>query len=721
MKKKELKRLHWLTATKKLLQMAKEDIPVLEQEYSRIRYRYKNRLYIMAAVEGGYLKIAFFLPEHLSLDGTEPMYSLFIDKENEDFIGYDHLCKKWSNATLDRLHSPYRLTGNEAFCSEEDTGCIQEYLGTDKEAYDAVCSFQYELRRKQNLKKHKQITDQWDAVMGTIPGLPYDWEQWIRKEGLTSNFIFYEYDRKGVTHGYCTWCEKDVPVDHPRHNHERECSCCHHKITYKSVRKAKRVNSEEDTAYLVQPCGTGFVVREFTVSMMVKMSSYRKPLFYRYERRRFVYDSFGSNDEYYYGYDSTTGENRWKKGRLTKIWGPGWRYYINSVRGKVYQGNLSYLKEGILSYSGFPEYVAKVPFVDPCEYMERLNAHPELEQIVKAGLIQLAVDMVNEDRDIGYVAAKDLGKSLSIDRFRLRRLRERNGGLRYLDWLRYEKIQDHVIADPVIEWMDEQGIKAKDLVFIQNYMSAEQVRNYLTRQSKESGERIKALVTIWEDYLIMAERTGIDISDPIIYRVRYLVQRHNELAKVLGDKSIVKQATEIEQKFPGLPQVCKELEKYEYSDKKYKIIAPKRVEDILMEGQKLQHCIHNNDRYFERMSKRESYILFLRKAAEEETPYYTLEIEPNGTVRQKRTMYNRQLEDIEKAEKFLLRWQKQLQKKLRKEDYELAKLSRELRIKEMEELRRNQVKLNGNFNGRLLADVLAEDLMEVDGEELLAA
>ena len=721
MKKKELKQLQWLTATEEMLQMAKEDIPVLKQEYRNIRYIFKNSLYIRASIEGMYLKIALFLPEHLSLEGTEPIYSLFIDKENEDFIGYDHFCKKWSNAMLDRIKSPYGICRSDAFCSEEDTKCIQTYFGTDREAYDAIYMFQHELRKKNNLQKHKRITDQWDSVMQVIPELPDDWEHWIRKEGLTQNFIFYEYNRKGVTHGYCTWCEKDVPVNNPKHNQEGECVCCHQRIKYKSVKKARSVSTEEDTAYLVQQCGSGFVVREFVTRLMVKMSSYRKSLFQWHERRRFVYDSLFDNAEYYYGYDRITGENRWIKGNLTKIWGPGWRSYIESVRGKVYKANLSDLCGGILSYSGFPEYAEAVSYVNPCEYLEHLYAHSELEKITKAGLIQLAVDMVDGNRNIGYVAAKDLGKSLSIDKFRLGRLRERNGGLLYLEWLRYEKMQNSVIADPVIDWMNDEGIKPKDLIFIRNYMSAGQVKNYLMRQSAESGEKIKDLVTIWEDYLIMAGRMGIDITDPIIYRARNLVQRHNELAKVLGDKSIVQQAEEIEQKYPVLPQICNELKKYEYSSGKYKILAPQRIEDILIEGQKLQHCIHKNDRYFERMSKKESYILFLRKSGEESVPYYTLEVEPNGTVRQKRTLYNRQLEDIGKAEKFILRWQKQLQKKLQKEDLELAKLSRELRIKEMDELRKNNVKLNGNFNGRLLADIMAEDLMEVGGADLQEA
>ena len=59
-----------------------------------------------------------------------------------------------------------------------------------------------------------------------------------------------------------------------------------------------------------------------------------------------------------------------------------------------------------------------------------------------------------------------------------------------------------------------------------------------------------------------------------------------------------------------------------------------------------------------RMERRESFIMFLRRTEEPEDPYYTLEIEPDGTVRQKRTLFDRQHEDIEQATEFLLKWQK---------------------------------------------------------------
>ena len=73
--------------------------------------------------------------------------------------------------------------------------------------------------------------------------------------------------------------------------------------------------------------------------------------------------------------------------------------------------------------------------------------------------------------------------------------------------------------------------------------------------------------------------------------------------------------------------------------------------------------------------------MFLKKECTQK-PYYTLEVEPNGTVRQKRTYFDRQNPDIKQAEKFLLRWQKQLSRKLNKEDKILALKAVDLSEKE---------------------------------------
>ena len=84
--------------------------------------------------------------------------------------------------------------------------------------------------------------------------------------------------------------------------------------------------------------------------------------------------------------------------------------------------------------------------------------------------------------------------------------------------------------------------------------------------------------------------------------------------------------------------------------------------------------------------------MLLRKKSEIDKPFYTLEVEPDGTIRQARTYFNRQEKDFELIKPFLHKWQKQLRKKLDSQDYELAVKSRRERKMELSELRRKKVK-----------------------------
>ena len=66
-----------------------------------------------------------------------------------------------------------------------------------------------------------------------------------------------------------------------------------------------------------------------------------------------------------------------------------------------------------------------------------------------------------------------------------------------------------------------------------------------------------------------------------------------------------------------------------------------------------------------------------------------------------------------------IKWQKQLKKKLAKEDYKLAVKSQSLRKKEIEELRSKGVRVNGvGYCNKLLAEILEEDLMEAERLEV---
>ena len=127
----------------------------------------------------------------------------------------------------------------------------------------------------------------------------------------------------------------------------------------------------------------------------------------------------------------------------------------------------------------------------------------------------------------------------------------------------------------------------------------------------------------------------------------------------------------------------------------------------------LSHCVGKSDRYWERIEQQEAYILFLRKTAEIDKPYYTLEVEPNGTIRQKRTYFDRQNDDLKDAEMFLKEWQKVVSERLTESDREKAEKSKILRLQEFEQLRQDDVRIHvGDLAGQRLVDVLVSDLME---------
>jgi len=127
----------------------------------------------------------------------------------------------------------------------------------------------------------------------------------------------------------------------------------------------------------------------------------------------------------------------------------------------------------------------------------------------------------------------------------------------------------------------------------------------------------------------------------------------------------------------------------------------------------LCHCVGSSERYWERIEHQEAFILFLHRTATPHLPYHTLEVEPDGTVRQKRTKFDRQDAGIEKAKEFLTEWQQVITKRLTASDRKKAVDSRILREQEFKQLRQDNVIIHmGELAGQRLVDVLTADLME---------
>ncbi|MBQ7859125.1 MAG: PcfJ domain-containing protein [Faecalibacterium sp.] len=252
-----------------------------------------------------------------------------------------------------------------------------------------------------------------------------------------------------------------------------------------------------------------------------------------------------------------------------------------------------------------------------------------------------------------------------------------------------------------------------------------------TRRTYPGREGIdRRCASDWLDYLNMAKRMKMDVKVKKIAFPLNLKRRHDELVEQVrrqqekerfesGRKKREKRSAKLNERYPKEAKVLAELkDTYNYKSGEFCIITPATVLEIMEDSEYLSHCVGTSDRYFERIAREESYILFLRRSKTPAQPWYTLEVEPGGTIRQKRSYYNEQNADLEAAAGFLMEWQAQLASKLTARQRKLAAQAKELRMEELAQLRQQQNRIrSGKLRGRLLAEVLEEDLMEAPAEQ----
>lgn len=715
--KKELQQMPKLKATPYMMRLANEDKPTTSKHWGHTYTNYKRLGYTRCCVKDGILKLAIFFTESMRMGGTLPAYELYFDRDKKQYLTYDCRNEKWLTASFYRLNMPsysYYATEKLRF-SRETNKTIRQYFNTDKEGIDAISRFQLDILAEKLEQRHRKETDPWDEDLKQTPELPKDWQTWVSKVGIPEHYIFYNYSRKkkGQT-GYCTHCGKDVPIKNPKYNKEGHCPCCRVPITYKAIGKCGRVFTGYYIAHLIQRCKDGLMLREFQVQRIHPKGRYAEPNINYFEIRRVICDKSSNPQRAYYYGDYKHSEYRWIADGLANI---SRSYFYRSYDGKLYGKTIPNLLKNELKKTGIAEYYRRKGVVEPERYLRAVNKYPYLEKIAKVGLTTLFEELVQGVWSGDEISIDEtqtsLTKMLHIDSQQLKRMHVCNSGKELLCWLQYEKLSGKVIPDKVLEWMCSNDITPKNLKFIRNRMSIEQIYNYINRQMRDEGMSPHEVLNTWSDYLSMAKRLNLDTDDEIIYRVRKLKQRHDELVEIFNSKDDAIRAGEILEMYPNLEKVLSGLKsKYEFRDKKYSIIVPEKIEEILLEGRTLHHCV-GNDRYWERIATNESYIMFLRRTEKPDKAYYTLEVEPGGTIRQKRTMYDRQNEDVEDAALFLRIWQHEISNRMTKKDKSLAKQSKILRLAEFTQMDKDNILINtGLLQGQRLVDVLMADLME---------
>lgn len=561
MRKKELLKNGEIVADDGLLEMVKKELPVSEKVFGRIRYHYRYSHYMKVRQLENILQIGIYHVEHLKAGGTKPAYMIYIDKDKKDFITFDTMTGKWKTACLGRLASI--SSWRSIYLGQEDEERAKQYFESECQGIRSIVEFQYQVREEELLRRQKRETDAWDRDLEGVPGVPKDWNRWLDKQVISHNYIFYEYKKGGAKEGYCTWCEKMVPIQEPKYNKESVCRCCGRRIIYKAVGKCGNIFTDQETAYLIQRLGGRMILRKFAIHKHFEKGRYENPYLIQRETERYIYDG-RTKTPYYYGvYKQRTA--RWIQGY--RIW--NW-YNYNSAwdspdEGKVYGRNLAGLEKSVLKKTGLRQYTAGHERMDAEGYMDTLVKIPYLEKVVKAGLNHLAEDILGAKSYYHHYRMNEtpetapgntLTKILKLDKSRLKRLRSRDGGIEYCRWLQFEKTQGIQMDDALIDWFMDQKLQPKDLSFIKDWMSPVQVKNYLERQARELKEKVRDVLIMWSDYLSMAKRLKMDIGDEIIYRARELRRRHDEVLAEIKKRELELEKEELLEKYPLVNPVC---------------------------------------------------------------------------------------------------------------------------------------------------------------------
>ncbi len=296
------------------------------------------------------------------------------------------------------------------------------------------------------------------------------------------------------------------------------------------------------------------------------------------------------------------------------------------------------------------------------------------------------------------------------DRQKINRIRDRDGGGNMVEWMRWSERHRKKISEKALCWLLTNKIRPEDMTWMELRFSLEQAANYIERQKKESYPRLgaKGVIDQYEDYMAMCEKLHKDTTDEMVYRPRELKRRHGEVVAELRMREAELKAEEYSKKFGEAERVLQQIkEKLEYRGGRYLIVVPDRIVDIVNEGRALHHCVGNTERYFDRIKQQETYICFLRKTEEPEKAYYTIEVEPGGTIRQHRGMYDEEPE-IDEIRPFLREWQRVIRRRMTKKDRELETVSAKMREANIRELKEKN-------NTRVLQGLM-EDFMAITEE-----
>lgn len=438
--------------------------------------------------------------------------------------------------------------------------------------------------------------------------LPKDWDKFLdNKVFKEERYLFY--NAKNRKTGKCAHCGEAVALDgKQKHNSYGKCPNCGSRIQYKAQGKISCMVNKKQAIYL-QKTEDGFLTRYILVQKKSTLEGERyksdDAVLATYNKRKTWYDycMISGIDGHEFWDDSKPIEmNQWTTA--------GYLYTRNAKRA---------VQDTVFRYAPIREFMSheagKAPFA---EFLVKYENSKFIEFFVKAGLFRLTRDYIGSHQVWSGNTPQEI---LGVEKQRLRRLVQIDGGMTALSWLQYEQEKGIRITDEQLLYLQENNVSREECEeMLETLGSITRMVNYMKKQTVAPSE----MVSTWRDYLHLAALEGMDTTDDIVRFPKNLRARHDELAEIRNNRTNKEKYdnlnSQIIQRLPDAKRYC-------WENEKYIIIPAGTCQELVHEGRTLHHCVSSSTLYMEKMAAGKSWILFLRKKEELEKPYYTIEID----------------------------------------------------------------------------------------------
>lgn len=547
--------------------------------------------------------------------------------------------------------------------------------------WDAIYRFQESVRNTRLLKKHKKVTDVIDERMKPVQEPPKQFYEWVWEKGMSfSRYLIYKEIKKGKAECECTHCGNVGIVDRKevrlRNNEKGKCPFCGSRITIKA--KGRLPYQTEDARWFlyVDPTEDGFLLRYYRAVRSIKNNSCIESAIDKNRVEEWIHEY--SRAFYKFEGDKPIVETyEWGvyKQRGTCRWCPDMEN-IDCKKCILYPDNLPEAWSNTpMKYSALEVMSENIPTVS-LRYEDAMKTYlkfPKLEWLCKMGLNNLVKDIIYDRDYIGRLVGKvnyegkTIFNILGLTKVNTRILQELDGDNYVLRLLQVsQKIGMQFKSEQLREYYETFGCNTELLEQANRKVSLHKLVKYITKESEKyclgekSGcwkyscmrykeredpriERKQNMARDWLEYLKWCKELGYDLNNMFFYMPTNFRKVHDRTYKEyqeLQDKLEVierkRQEREAAKRMKKIKTAMEDIFKKNAGVDAFSIkgnglllVVPTSADEIRAEGAALHHCVGT---YVDQIARGETKIFFIRKVAEPDRPYFTMEWKNNRII-----------------------------------------------------------------------------------------